>query len=102
MRSLLLLVPVALLSVGCTNATTPLPGEAGAPTPCEQVIDGCRVPRLENLILHGDATDGVLTSIDGIDASDAIGSDAALAVSGDAFPEARSARTGEYIVGGTG
>jgi len=77
-----LIVP-GLAALSDYNPMVPVgPGlviEGEPPTPCEQVVDGCHVPRLENVVLRGDQEDGALGAIDGMDASKVIGFDEALA-----------------------
>lgn len=70
--------PLTLVLAGCGEPVTSLPGEATPPTPCEKVIDGCSARRLDNVVLRGEATDGALGPIDGLDASGVIGFDEAL------------------------
>lgn len=84
------MVLFALLLMGCGDPTAPVPGETDAPTPCDQIIEGCSARRLENLVLRDGATDGALSSIEGIDVSAAIGFDEALAAAGDSFTEAKT------------
>jgi hypothetical protein len=71
-----------LMLVGCGGSAPLALGEDAPATPCEEVIDGCSARRLDNVVLRGDARDGALRSIDGMDASEVIGFDEALSAAG--------------------
>jgi hypothetical protein len=72
----------ASLLVACDPAVPTLPGEKAPPTPCGRVIEGCTARRLKNIVLRGGEEDGAFGSIDGLDASQVIGFDEALAAAG--------------------
>jgi hypothetical protein len=71
-----------LLLAACASPAPILPGEGDMGPPCDQVIPGCEARRLENVVLRGDETDGVLFSVDGLDISGLVGFDEALAGNG--------------------
>jgi hypothetical protein len=76
-----------------------LPGDDAPATPCEEVIEGCSARRLDNVVLRGDARDGALGPIDGIDATEVIGFDEALAAAGANDLRGDEAETVQVVLG---
>jgi hypothetical protein len=68
-----------LMLAACGQTAEFVPGEGASPTRCSQVIEGCTARRLDNVVLRGGAEDGALGSIDGLDTTNLIGFDEALA-----------------------
>jgi hypothetical protein len=72
------LVLAAVVLAGCGEHARELPGEGGDPTSCGDVIPGCEAGRLENVVLRGGETDGVLFSVDGLNVGSILSFDEAL------------------------
>lgn len=89
-----------LMLVACSQPATPLPGEGEPLTPCDQVLEGCVARRLDNVVLRGGAKDGAFGPIDGLDATDVIGFDEALAAAGANDLRADDAETVQVVLGG--
>jgi hypothetical protein len=89
----------ALILAGCTHVLSTPPGEDALPTPCDQILEGCIARRLNNVVLHGDEEVGAFGPIDGLDATDVIGFDEALATAGANDLRADEAETVQVVLG---
>ena len=89
----------AFLLVGCDRSAPMLPGEDATPTPCDRVVEGCRARRLDNVALRGEEKDGAFGPIDGLDATDVIGFDEALAEAGANDQRGDEAETVQVVLG---